>query len=110
MAIAELQEADKRHEEAILRHEQHLARLDSCMEEMRMTLATREDIRDLRADLRDRFDHYRARMDALDDDHQERSAARDTNHFKIMNWVMVALFVFEVGIAIAQYQWMRSHA
>lgn len=125
MAITpeQLYEADKRHEaaitdlqrqlaeraEEIARHEQHLDRLDLLMEEMRASLATREDIRDLRADLRDRFDYYRKRLDDLE---QERSEAENVDHIrhsKLMNWAMVGLFVVEVVIAFAQYQWMRGH-
>lgn len=80
------------------------------MEEMRATLATREDIRDLRADLRDRFDHYRVRIDAVEDEQEGRKSARSTRQFSLQNWLMIAFFVIEVGVAIAQYQWMRSHA
>lgn len=119
----ELHEADKKHEAAIAalreqvtdvtasieRHEHHLERLDECMEEMRTSLATREDIRDLRADLRDRFDHYRVRMDAIEGGQQERTSTKRHFHSNLINLVMVALFVVEVVIAIAQYQWMHSH-
>lgn len=109
-AIAELREQMRDRVEAIERHEQRLERLDSCMEEMRATLATREDIRDLRADLRDRFDHYRVRIDAVEDEQEGRKSARSTRQFSLQNWLMIAFFVIEVGVAIAQYQWMRSHA
>lgn len=99
----ELHEADKRHEQAIEelrdaieRHEKHLERLDECMEEMRSTLATREDIRDLRADLRDRFDHYRVRMDAIEGQHDDHAAQRESRFNRRMSWAMVALFVGEL--------------
>lgn len=119
----ELHAADKRHEaaikeiqrqmvertEAIERHEQRLERLDSCMEEMRATLATREDIRDLRADLRDRFDHYRQRMDALEGDDGDRK--NDEKHAESMkvNWMMVAMFVGELIIGGATLYLMVRH-
>lgn len=109
-AIAELREQMRDRVEAIERHEQRLERLDSCMEEMRATLATREDIRDLRADLRDRFDHYRVRIDAVEDEQEGRKSDRSIRQFSLQNWLMIAFFVIEVGVAIAQYQWMRSHA
>lgn len=114
--IAKLQEADQRQQaaieelqQAIDRHEKHIERLDECMEEMRATLATREDIRDLRADLRDRFDHYRVRMDTIEDGRQERTADKRHVQSNLINLAVIALFVIEVGIAIAQYQWMRNH-
>jgi predicted transcriptional regulator len=112
----ELHEADKRQQaaieelrDAIERHEKHLERLDECMEEMRSTLATREDIRDLRADLRDRFDHYRERMATIEGAQDDRAAARGFRASMLINWLVVALFVMEIGVAVAQYEWMRSH-
>jgi hypothetical protein len=108
----ELHEADKRQQAAIEelraaieRHEKHLERLNECME----TLATREDIRDLRADLRDRFDHYRERMATIEGAQDDRTAARGFRASMLINWLVVALFVMEIGVAVAQYEWMRSH-
>ena len=111
MQIAQLRARIDGHDEDIARLERHEARQDELISELRDSfsrLATKDDIVDLRSFLRDRDDLHNARLDVVEDGHQELGAARSDRHSKMMNWLVISLFVIEIGIAIAQYQWMRS--
>ncbi|MGN6084920.1 hypothetical protein [Trinickia sp.] len=52
--------------------------------------------------LDDRLDHFGERIDALEEGRQEK-------HARAINWAMLALFVVEVVIGVAEL-WMMRHA
>jgi uncharacterized coiled-coil protein SlyX len=98
--------------------EDNIAKLDEVMAELRDSIATKDDIAGLRADLREReglherLDHYRDRLHSMEsedaDQVESRAAARETRFNRRMSWAMVFLFIIEVaqgGVEI----WGRLH-
>lgn len=130
----ELHAADQRHEAAIAelraglteqraiisRHDEHIGRLDEFMSELRESIATKDDIAGLRADLHERLardellderlDHYRDRIKVLEGDDDEREAEKKHAQGMTINWLMVALFVGEIALGSSQlYLMVRGH-
>lgn len=105
-AIAELRAGLQEQRELIARHDQHIKRLDDFMGELRESLATKEDIAGLRADLRERLDrdellderldHYRQRIVDLESEKAERANEHESRFNRRMSWAMVALFLGEL--------------
>jgi uncharacterized coiled-coil protein SlyX len=118
-AIAELRAGLREQRELISKHDQHIKRLDEFMTELRESIATKEDIAGLRSDLRERFardelmderlDHYRERLNTLEQDEGERDADKKHAQGMQINWLVVALFVGELAIAGVQLYLMVRH-
>lgn len=114
-AIEELRAGLKEQRELISRHDQHIKRLDDFMDELRETLATKDDIAGLRADLRERevlherLDHYRERLQEMEaGDMDQRNEKKHAESMRV-NWMMVAMFVGELALAAATFWLMVRH-
>jgi vacuolar-type H+-ATPase subunit I/STV1 len=111
-AIEELRRNVRDHQEILGRHDRHISQLDTFMAELRDTLATKEDIAGLRADLRERLerdefmverlDHYKTRLDEVETEKAEVKTARETKFNRRMSWAMVVLFLMEIAQGVAQ--------
>lgn len=99
MAIAELKTRKDAASIAILKLDERVTQHDEIIGVLTESLATKEDIADLRADLRERLDRdgllderiamYRQQVDDMRAGHETRFNRR-------MSWAMVALFVGEL--------------
>jgi len=58
----------------------------------------------------DRFEHVERRVKELEDAHEDKADAKESRHSRLVNWLMLALFVIEVGIGIYQLVWVAHHA
>jgi hypothetical protein len=58
----------------------------------------------------DQIEHLSQRVDALESLHAERADAKESRHSRLVNWLMLGLFVVEVGIGIYQLVWVAHHA
>jgi hypothetical protein len=58
----------------------------------------------------DQIAHLSQRIDALEGDREEHAEAKESRHSRLVNWLMLGLFVAEVGIGIFQIVWVAHHA
>ena len=93
--------------------EDNIAKLDQFMVELRDSLATKEDIAGLRADLRERealherLDHYRERLSDMERDDSERDDARETRKGRALEWIVIGLVALEGAIELLMYLGQR---
>lgn len=106
--IEELRESIRAHQDILGRHDKHILQLDTFMRELRDTLATKDDIAGLRADLRERLDrdellterldHYKTRLVEVEEERAEKQTQHETRFNRRMSWAMVALFIGELVV------------
>lgn len=58
----------------------------------------------------DQIEHLSQRVGALEDEREEHAEAKDSRHSRLVNWLMLGLFVAEVGIGVFQLFWVARHA
>jgi hypothetical protein len=56
----------------------------------------------------DRLDHYRERLEALEQARDDHAEEKESRHARAINWAMLGLFVIEVIIGTAEL-WMMRH-
>lgn len=106
MAIAELKTRKDAASIAILKLDERVTQHDEIISVLTESLATKDDIAGLRADLKERLDRdellderiamYRQQVDDMRADRAEESATRETRFNRRMSWAMVALFLGEL--------------
>jgi len=114
MAIAELKTRKDAASVAILKLDERVTQHDEIIGVLVDSLATKDDIKGLRDDLRERLDRdelleermaiQSQRIDDLRSDRAEEDAARETRFNRRMSWAMVALFVGELILG-----WLGLH-
>ncbi|MGF6643107.1 hypothetical protein [Paraburkholderia sp. GAS82] len=119
-AIEELRRQMHRQGEMIETHDIHIRRLDEFTAELRESLATKDDIQGLRADIRERLDrdqllderldHYRQRIVDLETEREQKASARESRFSRNMNWAVLALFAVEVIVGALQLVGAGHHA
>lgn len=106
MAIDELKRRADATDVAIVKLDERVTRHDEIIAVLCESLATKEDIASLRADLRERFDrdeflherldHYGKRVGELETEKSENQAAGEHRFNRRMSWAVLVLFVGEV--------------
>lgn len=114
MAIAELKKRADATDNAIERLDERVTKHDEIIAALCESLATKEDIAELRSDLRERLDRdellderiamYRQQVEDMRSDRAEENSARETRFNRRMSWAMVALFVGELILG-----WLGLH-
>lgn len=70
-----------------------------------------DDLIELRFQLyEDRFEHHERRIKDLEDAHEDKAEKLESRHSRLINWLMLGLFVVEVAIGIYQLVWVSRHA
>lgn len=114
VAIAELRTRRSAEAVAIVKLDALVSRHDDIIKVLTESLATKDDIADLRNDLRERLDrdellderldHQRQRMKELEEAQKEKSAAREHSFNRRMSWAMAAMFLWECVLT-----WIGTH-
>lgn len=58
----------------------------------------------------DQIEHLCDRVKALEEAYDEHADAKESKHSRLLNWLMLGLFVAEVAIGIFQLVWVARHA
>lgn len=70
-----------------------------------------DDLIDQRFDLvSDQIEHLSKRVSDLEQEVDDHTEAKESRHSKLVNWLMLGLFVVEVAIGIYQLVWVSHHA
>lgn len=114
MAIAELRKRESAEAIAIVKLDERVSKHDDIIKVLTESLATKDDIADLRNDLRERLDrdellderldHQRQRMKELEEAQKEKSAAKEHSFNRNMSWAMLAMFLWECILT-----WIGTH-
>lgn len=121
MAIAELKTRKDAASIAILKLDERVTQHDEIIGVLTESLATKEDIAGLRADLRERLDrdslfderldHYRDRIKILEVEDEERKTDKKHAESMRVSWLTVVLVAgeFVLGAAVAWLGWLGLH-
>jgi hypothetical protein len=70
-----------------------------------------DDLIELRFQLYDdRFEYWEQRIKAVEEAHEDSVDAKESRHSRLVNWLMLGLFVVEVAIGVFQLVWVAHHA
>jgi len=105
MAIAELRTRQSAEAIAIVKLDERVSKHDEIIKVLTESLATKDDIADLRNDIRERLDrdellderldHQRQRIAELEAESKEKSAQKEHSFHRKMSWAMLAMFLWE---------------
>jgi len=114
MAIAELRTRQSAEAIAIVKLDERVSKHDEIIKVLTESLATKDDIADLRSDIRERLDrdellderldHQRQRIAELEAERKEKKSADEHSFNRRMSWAMLAMFLWECVLT-----WVGMH-